>query len=973
MAAMKQLLFFAMAFGVGVFVGNMLQPKTAAMAPGMASMAVPELSKAEQCQDQCKELKRPTQLRLEGDFLKRDGEEVIMELPSTVKCDPLEHLLVINVEGEGGQARRDHIYREFEKGGLKGRFNFWPAVNFKNSTRLAKEMGRKKCPCTSTVGCGLSHREIYEMMLYEKWACATIFEDDVGLATNFSERVAATTDSLPPFDVILWGFCPGGTKPRHESKDLTSIPKVKYGWPGSCVHAYTVSLQGAYLLTSANTPVRYPPDGAMDGRHWHKDLRPYIDKTPGKFTGSYWYVLPMMAYQGVEADNLGTMGFLQKLRFWKKRPSNRIFPDACEAEVTEVKQVFGKPQVAERGSTPGSSPSESTCCGSAEHEDITSTQTSDLTEEVMATITPEGPELIDFEMPLHEIAYVLAAEFGPEVAHGLQSSKWDQRQRALQMMSCELKGTNLQWLPPGAWKCDRQEAWRVSCQVLGHVLKDKVIPVQLAALQLFRDAFENIDAHVTAEEVQHALDVLLDPVMQRLGDSNVRLHEAAQSNLVFARYLLGDKLLYRLRHFLERWCGYRTWSSDSRAWSVLRAGSAPTFGFSLGRPAVTPKVRCFGATPRIADLQVKLEKSGVTKVVTSPSYWLSTAAVLLSGILGGDLLAALMVASCAVLGGLFGRRTPLGRAMTGPVCAMSFGVMVASQMPVPGAVLRRLQFISVTLATPLLLLSCNLQELRGPSTRRLLCAFALGSFSTAIAALSSALLLKSRLSAVLGGWEMACQAISALASKNIGSGMNFIAVAQALHMKPLIIAASLAVDSALGVFYFPLAASLTPKNPACDDKSQAENADVATTSSRKGTFIDCASTFLVALAIAFLSHQFSPPGYACITSSVLAVLLATLPNAGEHWPAGEVLGWPLLYIYFAAAGFTVPKPSPTSQLATVAHPMSPHNEADYFISRRKQLHDIKTGHITTMEQQKARSQQRNGLGIALVGRLARIL
>ncbi len=34
---------------------------------------------------------------------------------------------------------------------------------------------------------------------------------------------------------------------------------------------------------------------------------------------------------------------------------------------------------------------------------------------------------------------------------------------------------------------------------------------------------------------------------------------------------------------------------------------------------------------------------------------------------------------------------------------------------------------------------------------------------------------------------------------------------------------------------------------------------------------------------------------------------------------------------------------------------------------------IQTGHITTMEQQKARSQQRNGLGIALVGRLAHIL
>jgi len=52
---------------------------------------------------------------------------------------------------------------------------------------------------------------------------------------------------------------------------------------------------------------------------------------------------------------------------------------------------------------------------------------------------------------------------------------------------------------------------------------------------------------------------------------------------------------------------------------------------------------------------------------------------------------------------------------------------------------------------------------------------------------------------------------------------------------------------------------------------------------------------------------------------------------------------------------------------------APDNQPHYFISPRKQLHDIKTGHITTMEQQKARSQQRNGLGIALVGRLAHIL
>eukprot|EP00435_Cladocopium_sp_Y103_P011917 s3941_g3.t1 len=337
--AMRYLLFSTCAFGLGVLVGNIFSsninrshrsskpfladsasqtrsptvvpnPVTEAVSPliELVSPAMPASQSSETTGEtqECQELRRPTQLRMDGDFLKRDGQEVIMELPKVVKCDPLEHLLVINLEGPGGQARRDHIYKEFERGGLKGRFKFWPAVNFQDNERLAKETGKKQCPCDPKVGCALSHREIYEMMLYEKWPCATIFEDDVGLATNFSERVAAVADSLPPFDVVLWGFCPGGAKPRHESPDKTSIPKVKYGWPGSCVHAYTVSLQGAYVLTAANTPVITPPDGAMDGmHHWRMEVRTHIDRSAGKFTGSYWYVDPMLAFQPVDSDNLG--------------------------------------------------------------------------------------------------------------------------------------------------------------------------------------------------------------------------------------------------------------------------------------------------------------------------------------------------------------------------------------------------------------------------------------------------------------------------------------------------------------------------------------------------------------------------------------------------------------------------------------------------------------------------------------------
>ncbi|CAE7032426.1 unnamed protein product [Symbiodinium sp. CCMP2456] len=152
----------------------------------------------------------------------------------------------------------------------------------------------------------LSHRRIYETMLAEQWACATIFEDDATLAANFTTRIESVIDSIPPFDVILWGHCPGGGKPRHGPKDQSSVPILRYGWPGSCMHAYTVSLQGALMLTQANMPVHTPADGAMDGFHWHKDrTRLHIQRSGrggGDISGSYWFATPQLSWQG--ADNL---------------------------------------------------------------------------------------------------------------------------------------------------------------------------------------------------------------------------------------------------------------------------------------------------------------------------------------------------------------------------------------------------------------------------------------------------------------------------------------------------------------------------------------------------------------------------------------------------------------------------------------------------------------------------------------------
>ncbi|CAJ1423293.1 unnamed protein product, partial [Effrenium voratum] len=143
--------------------------------------------------------------------------------------------------------------------------------------------------------------------------------------------------------------------------------------------------------------------------------------------------------------------------------------------------------------------------------------------------------------------------FGEEVASSLQSTKWDKRLRSLQSISSMLAGRDLEG---GKTTKSRTEdfwevpAWRASCLVLHQVLRDKVIPVNLAALELFRDTFEDLDE--AEPEVRHAVGVLIDQVTSRLGDSNVRLHEAARRDVVFAARLLGlPDLLRRLRSRLE--------------------------------------------------------------------------------------------------------------------------------------------------------------------------------------------------------------------------------------------------------------------------------------------------------------------------------------------------------------------------------------------------------------------------------------
>jgi len=165
-----------------------------------------------------------------------------------------------------------------------------------------------------------------------------------------------------------------------------------------------------------------------------------------------------------------------------------------------------------------------------------------------APVRAASPELgeedsLSFDVPLEQIYAGISEAFGQMISASLQSSKWDKRSQALKAITTVLKGLDLQGLaPPGSTQPlgrglrlrDRSRCWRLSCQLMHHVMRDKVMPVRMAAMELFLDTFANTDGTVSQAEAHFGINTLLEHVIDRLGDSNVRLHESAQKCVLLA-------------------------------------------------------------------------------------------------------------------------------------------------------------------------------------------------------------------------------------------------------------------------------------------------------------------------------------------------------------------------------------------------------------------------------------------------------
>lgn len=161
-----------------------------------------------------------------------------------------------------------------------------------------------------------------------------------------------------------------------------------------------------------------------------------------------------------------------------------------------------------------------------------------------AVCKPSTPRVgVTFDMPVEQIWSEAGIALGQKITSSLQSAKWDKRVQALKAVGGILKGADLQGMcKPGSTGMlgkglrldERTRSWRAACQVLSCLMCDKVMPVRLASHDLFVDVFANFEGLVESEEALFALVHLLQPVFERLGDSNLRLHESARKCVIFA-------------------------------------------------------------------------------------------------------------------------------------------------------------------------------------------------------------------------------------------------------------------------------------------------------------------------------------------------------------------------------------------------------------------------------------------------------
>lgn len=211
----------------------------------------------------------------------------------------------------------------------------------------------------------------------------------------------------------------------------------------------------------------------------------------------------------------------------------------------------------------------------------------------------------------------------------------------------------------------------------------------------------------------------------------------------------------------------------------------------------------------------------------------------------------------------------------------------------------------------------------GMRAGRMVPAFLLGTVGTVLGSWLAVVMLSAPLVSTLGADGL--KVAAALCAKNIGGGLNFVAVAAALGTSPLAFTAALTVDNVMALIYFPLVASLgrgqsDPGGSGASEREQADEdaAEPGSTSAEEAAGGSCVATEAVsrqsaALAAGLTATALSrviaarlAAGFELPIATLLTVAAATLAPRilGPLAPSATELGTTCLYLFFATAGWT---------------------------------------------------------------------
>ena len=270
---------------------------------------------------------------------------------------------------------------------------------------------------------------------------------------------------------------------------------------------------------------------------------------------------------------------------------------------------------------------------------------------------------------------------------------------------------------------------------------------------------------------------------------------------------------------------------------------------------------------------------------------------------------------------MIGRQTRFGRLLGPPVTAMALSFVAATiGILAPGGTLaaKTLQLLSLQYATPLILLGADFRRNALQRCGPLVLSFIMASLSTIIACCIGWTVAGSALTRALGLRDGIAIA-AALLAKNVGGGINYIAICRTLNVSPNAVAAGLCVDNLFALLYFPVTSILANGRPdiVTNEMELEESGTLNGTKTEDDDSIDSTNasvqrismTLFLSTVLLWIGEKLGRGGNslpACTIATVLFVSCvppsSTFIMTPQIQKTANELGLVSLYLFFATAG-----------------------------------------------------------------------